>query len=1118
MGGSTRDNGNVGNEFLMNLFRGACIWRADPPNDFLYISRHLINLYECEDEEDFREYTGGTFSGAIGDDYVHIRREIDLQLNESPSRSGYVFFNIITRKGNSRRIVCHWSLAEDPEVGIVFYTNMFLHKEDLVGSDFDSITGLYGKLRLAKYYSITQEKAELPNASDYGIVYLNVVNFRLLNIEKGVAEGDKCLVRISDLLRDVFKRGYIARISDDHFAILDVYDDIFDKVAYVEKAFDHSYGSHFNVKCKFGIYKIDFINGDPLESSLNFAKLACDYIKNDDNKNIIEYSSEIAKQIQLRTYVVDNLDEALESGWIKVYFQPVVRTLTGSLCGMESLVRWIDPVMGFLRPDQFISALEDERLIHKVDSYMVEQVCRILHERDKAGKPIVPVSINFSRIDFILCDMPAIVEKAVKKYEIPRDFLHIEITESMIASDEELMKNIIRRFRDAGYEVWMDDFGSGYSSLTLLKDYDFDMLKLDMKFLSDLSDKSKSIVSSTISMAKNIGIMTLAEGVETEEQLHFLDTIGCGMIQGYYYGKPEPIEDVFEHLEAKGVSVESRKWRRFYEVAGSEARVSDYPLEIIEFDGKTFKTLFMNAAYREQIGMKDMSLEEIDRKTYDPSTPLFRVYMEIAAKLMISSEEETFFYPVNSNYYCFAGMCIAENDGHFLIKGSITNISNDPQAQEEMELDDKLRELSLLFEEVLLLKLKERSLKSIIGANRLISTDDQNEISLKQKNVELAVRELIHPDDIRRCSAFMQYETLKKRISKSKKGYLDDVFRVKSEDGGYKWAEYYIMQIPGTDGNEYLVCIKKFTERNIDRPEEITEYIDREKLLEGVAAQTIEHADVLENILRYTSFKVFWKDTKGKYLGLSKAFCEYFRIYDEKDIVGKSAKQLGWLIDPDSYSKIEKDVIKKGHKHLDEYGKIIANGDIRTIRFSQMPLYRNGEIAGLVGYFFDWEEDRKMLGADVPMKTDPGTGLPNAHAFIDAIIDFSQDYSKNSINYAIMSFSNMRADRITETYGEKFTENVIRRMGEVIREITGTSGVVARSRSNILSVLVHVDSEKGLERMRKKIVKGLEGIKEVEGNPITIRAASFAALRSVTEGTDEELYEMALRDVLSEKK
>ncbi len=189
----------------------------------------------------------------------------------------------------------------------------------------------------------------------------------------------------------------------------------------------------------------------------------------------------------LSEYVKTHIDEAISNGWIKVYYQPVVRSITGQLCSAESLARWIDPEVGFLAPDKFIGALEESGEIFKLDCYVVKQACRDIRAKLSKGLPAVPVSVNFSRLDFIMCDMLDVVEKAIAKYDIPRDYLHFEVTESMIAKDEDLMKDVIDRFRTRGYEIWMDDFGSGYSSLNLIKDYSFDLLKMDMAFLSNLA-------------------------------------------------------------------------------------------------------------------------------------------------------------------------------------------------------------------------------------------------------------------------------------------------------------------------------------------------------------------------------------------------------------------------------------------------------------------------------------------------------------------------------------------------------------------------------------------------------------------------------------------------------
>ena len=251
---------------------------------------------------------------------------------------------------------------------------------------------------------------------------------------------------------------------------------------------------------------------------------------------------------QIAEYVVNNIDVAIEKGWVKVFYQPVVRTLTGQLCGAESLARWIDPEYGFLAPNKFIGPLEESGQIHKLDCFIVDKVCSDIAERLGNNLDTVSVSVNFSKLDFETADMLEVVKNAVAKYNIPRDYIHIEITESMIVSNADLMRGVIDGFRNAGFEVWMDDFGSGYSSLNHLKDYEFDAIKMDMEFLASFTDKSKAIMTSAITMAKDIGLMTLAEGVETQEQVDFLYSIGCGKLQGYFYGKPLPLDEFFEHI------------------------------------------------------------------------------------------------------------------------------------------------------------------------------------------------------------------------------------------------------------------------------------------------------------------------------------------------------------------------------------------------------------------------------------------------------------------------------------------------------------------------------------------------------------------------------------------
>ena len=197
-------------------------------------------------------------------------------------------------------------------------------------------------------------------------------------------------------------------------------------------------------------------------------------------------------------------------------------------------------------PYAFIQTLEEFREIDKLDRCIVEQVCRDLRAEMDAGRPVVPVSINFSRLDFELYDVPAFLDQMSRTYNVPSGLLDVEITESALAAHlAELQKNMATLHQES-YSLWLDDFGSGYSSLNVLKDFSFNVLKIDMAFLRGFENNAKSqpILRSIVELAKELGMVTLCEGVESREQFEFLTSIGCDRAQGFYFGKPEPAKQL----------------------------------------------------------------------------------------------------------------------------------------------------------------------------------------------------------------------------------------------------------------------------------------------------------------------------------------------------------------------------------------------------------------------------------------------------------------------------------------------------------------------------------------------------------------------------------------------
>lgn len=316
-------------------------------------------------------------------------------------------------------------------------------------------------------------------------------------------------------------------------------------------------------------------------------------------------------------YVVSHLEEAIEKGWIRVFYQPLIRSISGELCGMEALARWDDPERGLLTPAVFIPPLEKKQKIWKLDLCVIRQAVEELAGRKSSGKPMIPVSINLSRSDFLCCDIFREIEDIVRRNGVDRSLIHIEMTESAVNPDAEAEFKTLDRFKEAGYELWMDDFGRGCSSLNLLKEYAFDVLKLDMEFLRRETKRSRSIVQSIIRMNKGIGHQVLSEGVENREQVEFLRKSGCDMLQGYYFGCPMPLEKMLDCCAARGIAIESRKQRACWSALRNVDFLMDVPLALLVCENKTFRLPFVSDRAMDLLG-EDTTREELEKWINDP--------------------------------------------------------------------------------------------------------------------------------------------------------------------------------------------------------------------------------------------------------------------------------------------------------------------------------------------------------------------------------------------------------------------------------------------------------------------------------------------------------------------
>ena len=553
---------------------GFFIYDAGESGEILFADENILNLYGCRDMADFREFTKNSFKGMVHpEDYEKIQNEIQSQTMTVEKRHDYVRYRIITKKGETRYIEDFGHLLHGEHGRSFFYVfivdidkNEYLNRSRnsyaetqifSMNQNTDRLTGLYN---MSTFYQKVQELISDPmkrEQAKFTFVHFDIANFKIFNERYGFQRGDDLLCRVAYTIRGIFgDNSIIARFSNDHFVVCTVASNVTDLVAETHKAVLQIIEGT-RVEIRAGIYELEDACAE-VGLACDHARLACNTVKHRYDVIYSVYDVTLYEKLRKQQYVVDYVDDAIEKEYIKVFYQPVIRVATGEICGYEALARWIDPKFGFLSPGDFIETLEKFHLIHKIDSFVIKKVCEDYNTLRDRGEPLVPVSVNLSRLDFELCNIVEVVENYRRLYNVPREMLDIEITESALNDKSDHLKNECRKFRTSGYQIWIDDFGSGYSSLNTLMEYDFDVLKLDMEFLRtyDKNPKTGNLLNYIVYAAVEMGVKPLTEGVETEEHYEFLKEIGCERAQGYYFGKPMPMEESRRFTSGKGLKWE----------------------------------------------------------------------------------------------------------------------------------------------------------------------------------------------------------------------------------------------------------------------------------------------------------------------------------------------------------------------------------------------------------------------------------------------------------------------------------------------------------------------------------------------------------------------------------
>ena len=394
---------------------------------------------------------------------------------------------------------------------------------------------------------ILKSKISLNN---YAVIHLKMRKYRSFCTCFGVKEGEVLVEKMYRVLRKQVKRSELVVFKENAtFALMLSYENEEQLRQRIEVITNNLNMLISNMKLYFavGVYKVNKKEAD-VEQLYNNAVLACDMLGEEAETQIIFYDVEMNNRRIWERKVENDMYSALTNHEFKVYLQPKISTSNEHLAGAEALVRWIHPREGFIPPNKFIPIFERNGFILKLDDYMLEEIAKQQSEWIKQGRKVVPISVNISRAHFAKEDLAEHICGIVDKYQVPHDVIELELTESAFFDDKQVLLDTVKRLRDAGFIVSMDDFGAGYSSLNSLKEMQLDVLKIDADFFRGVEAQERGllIVSEVIDLAKKLNMKIVAEGIESREQVDFLTEQECDLIQGYFFSKPMPIHEFEE--------------------------------------------------------------------------------------------------------------------------------------------------------------------------------------------------------------------------------------------------------------------------------------------------------------------------------------------------------------------------------------------------------------------------------------------------------------------------------------------------------------------------------------------------------------------------------------------
>jgi len=494
----------------------------------------------------------------------------DLKAGDSRSIDARFYVKAHAYEWYRVSLVCYADANGEKERVLITFTNAEQELETVQKLKFllakDPLTHMPN---LDSFVQMTEKMLQSHPEQSYAFIRMDIDKFRIINQMYGTKEGDNILryigVKIQEWAGPILETSTYCRISSDMFCVCmpAEADSIQEIIDFIQTSL-HAYPIKFDMIMSFGVYitcEEDRDAQTSVSTLMDRAASAQRTVKNSYMNHIAYYDSVIRKKEIAEQIIISEMKKALETNQFQVYLQPKCEMDTGKIIGSEALVRWIHPSQGIISHGEFIPVFEKNGFISELDYFVLRTTCQMISRWLDEGKKVYPISVNVSRTDLYNPNLLEQIKECVAEFEVPHELIAFELTESAFVSDNMQLYNLAKLLQENHFNVMMDDFGSGYSSLNSLREIPVDVLKIDLKFLPPSSDDRRGnvILHSVVEMANRLGLEVIVEGVETIEQAEFLLSIGCRNAQGFYFYRPMPVSEYERCLEEEPKEISVRR-------------------------------------------------------------------------------------------------------------------------------------------------------------------------------------------------------------------------------------------------------------------------------------------------------------------------------------------------------------------------------------------------------------------------------------------------------------------------------------------------------------------------------------------------------------------------------